>query len=394
MMKYAITIILATLGFGQMQYSVVGVPDFGIQSSAEEFIFGGWENPANLVSLDKTQFHSSIRFQNENFQWFSTDLLNVSLSAPIGKNRGLQLSLKPLVRPVYEFETKFSSVVYGDTLQYDSKRTGRGGVYSLNLNFGNRLADNLNIGFSSGLLFGNIADGRWLEFHENQKIDGVSVINTKKYITLLNTSISPVGFIGGASFSFHSERVNLGGIFRKQFISKIKRTETMIFQGEFETFEDSISSETDEIYLPDLYSLSADFMIVPNLKLIFSGSLLGSTEYSSETLNGQPLSVQNGFIFARGVEYQFADTETIFRDWKIRLGDQIQEKSYTGDYSISDFCISGGLGIPLRNGLLNIDISGKYGIRTHSMLAQDQNYAEFLISLTTTQKWFISRKKK
>lgn len=388
-----ITLLLFTFGFGQMQYSIVGVPDFGIQSSTEEFIFGVWDNPANLANLDKTKFHSSFRFQNENFQWFSTDLLNVSLSAPIGKNRGLQFDLKPLYRQVYEFNAESESVVYGDTLKYDFKQTGRGGVYLLNLNFGNRITDRINIGLSSGILFGNILDGQWLEFHENQKVDSVSVINTSKYVTLLNTSVSPVGIIGGASFSFHSERVNFSGIFRKQFTSKIKTDETMIFQGEFGTLEIDTSSETREIYLPDLFSLSTEFLITPSWKLLLSGSKIYSANYFSTTLNGDPLSIQNGYLSAAGVEYQFVDTETIFRDWKIRLGGQIQEKLYAEDYSISDRCITGGFGIPLRNGLLNIDISGKYGIRTHSKLGQDQRYFEFFMTLTSSQKWFISRKK-
>lgn len=388
-----ITLLLFTFGFGQMQYSIVGVPDFGIQSSTEEFIFGVWDNPANLANLDKTKFHSSFRFQNENFQWFSTDLLNVSLSAPIGKNRGLQFDLKPLYRPVYEFNAESESVVYGDTLKYDFKQTGRGGVYLLNLNFGNRITDRINIGLSSGILFGNILDGQWLEFHENQKVDSVSVINTSKYVTLLNTSVSPVGIIGGASFSFHSERVNFSGIFRKQFTSKIKTDETMIFQGEFGTLEIDTSSETREIYLPDLFSLSTEFLITPSWKLLLSGSKIYSANYFSTTLNGDPLSIQNGYLSAAGVEYQFVDTETIFRDWKIRLGGQIQEKLYAEDYSISDRCITGGFGIPLRNGLLNIDISGKYGFRTHSTLEQDQRYFEFFMTLTSSQKWFISRKK-
>ena len=416
-----ITLLISVVGYSQKNntsaYSFFGIGDQNSATTTEQSSMGGigvaledeyhlnFLNPAANSSLRFTAY--SIGLHNVNL-WASdssdkqragtTFLSYLAMGFPLSKKAGFTFGIMPNTSVGYSL---VSNVYNGEDISEVTAYEGEGGTNRVFAGIGIEVFKGFSLGIQGNYIFGNI---------EN------SITNQKRDIALgtryeTNSKLQGFGFNGGM-----------------QYKAKIK-DELNLHLGATIKFENDIKSEGNE-YLYSLALSEGEFPKDTVLSVSSEKTLISPMKSSLGIGLGKKNKWFAGLDYSTQAALDF-DTDPVssfskvkYEDYsKIAIGGFYIPKfnsitSYwervtyraglkfvntglavdaTGNgsnfTSINDFGISFGVGLPVGNQLSNLNLGFEYGKRgkTDNGLVQE-NYLNFRLSLSLSDKWFNKRK--
>jgi hypothetical protein len=386
-------------------YSFYGIGEVRFRGTVENRLMGGVSvfpdslhvnimNPATYASLKMTTFtaggtSSYTKFsssqRNEKAQRSTLDYMAVGI--PL-KNAGFGFGLIPYSSVGYRIRNENSD---GIVKRYE----GTGGVNKVFFGYGHKLNANLSIGLDAHYNFGRI------ETKNIQKIPDVQ-FGTQE----LNTS-DLSGF-----------NVNLSAIYQRKINQKLNVFGSLIY-----TPESKLESKNSRIISSVLYSDFFDPQDVDQLEEIKNSYTI---KLPSKVTFGLGVGQNKKWMLGSEVTFQknsrFGNraqdiSNVIYRDAvKYNLGgyyipdasafsNYLKKITYRGGFryentgmtinnqDLKDYALSAGLGLPLGGAFSNVNIGIEYGKRgTAKASLVEENYTNFLLSLSLNDRWFIKRK--
>ena len=398
-------------------YSFFGIGDEGSSKTVEQMSMGGvntafsdfnhltFSNPAGLASLKFTNYAFAIKNQNMSVKNASdrqsASVSNISYLAvgiPLGKIGGMSFGLIPNSSVGYSLQSK---IIDSDgTITEATLFSGEGGTNKVYLGAGFNVFKGLKLGVQAEYVFGKIEKSVL-----SQQID---VSRATKYEVITNVT--------GASFK-------VGAQYKTKLNDKLYASAGLIL-----ALENELKSKGDEY----LYS------VVLSSSEIAKDTILNK---GITTLYNQPLKTSVGVGVGEtnkwfvGMDYSFRDKLSVSGDLekmnsKLRYtkstnlaiggfyipkfnsissywdrvtyrggvklennGLMFKTVSSASSYTeIKDFGMSFGVGLPIGNNLSDINIGFELGKRgTASEGLVKENYFNFNLSLSLTDKWFKKR---
>ncbi len=386
-------------------YSFYGIGEVRFRGTVENRLMGGVSifpdslhvnilNPATYASLQMSTYTAggtssytklSSSQKNEKAQRSTLDYMAVGI--PL-KNAGFGFGLIPYSSVGYRIRNENSE---GTVNRYD----GTGGVNKVFLGYGHKLTSNLSIGLDANYNFGRI------ETKNIQKIPDVQ-FGTQE----LNTS-ELSGF-----------NVNLSAIYQRKLNQKLNVFGSLIY-----TPKSKLQSKNSRIISSVLYSDFFDPQDVDQLDEIKNSYTI---KLPSKVTFGLGVGQNKKWMLGSEVTFQknsrFGNrtqdiSNVIYRDAvKYNLGgyyipdasafsNYLKKITYRGGFryentgmtinnqDLKDYALSAGLGLPLGGAFSNINIGVEYGKRgTAKASLVEENYTNFLLSLSLNDRWFIKRK--
>ena len=375
----------------------------GVGISYSDFYHLNFMNPAGLANLRFSTFSIgatanklSIKDVSGSQSSTSTNLSYVSLGFPIGDNSGMSVGLQPNSSVGYSLLSTVNDA-NGEIME-GTRFFGTGGTNRVFANYGRFLTKNLSLGVEIEYIFGNV---------EN------NILNQRANVQLATKNEEETSLRGGG--------IKFGLQYKKLLASKLN-----IYAGAVVKLENSLSTsgtehlfsltiENSEISRDTLYSGSVDGKVTRPLRtgvgfgIGKTGKWYTGIEYefqSAMKINGSLLSQNAGYAFGDSNKFSVggfylpkANSITSYWDRVIyRAGVRFEKtgllvkNTSNGFTEINDFGISFGLGLPLRD-LSNVNLGIEYGKKgsTQNNLIQE-NYFNFRLSLSLTDKWFQKRK--
>ncbi len=360
-----------------------GIGGTGIATSSSKFINN--LNPASLASVPLKTFFFDVGMKSEygvqidggvsetkNVANFS----NMAFAFPLSKKSGVSLTLIPYTNVGYSL-SNIKTDIEGTTSYFVSDIDGSGGLNSLKLNYGYSLLDNLSIGATGSVLFGQIIEN---------EIDYIG----SNVLTIYDAN-SYSGFQFGAGVQYEPIKdVTVGAVVT--FPSLIGGSkETTVSQY----YDDEIqySDDLDDFELP----LEVGFGIQKRFLDQVDVAIDYRMKYWTNTDQTDDLGTfvdQN--ILALGVE--FAPSANPLKFWnnvEYRAGFNYDSGNLEIDNKkIYNYGANIGIGIPLSyDGLSMLNLSYTYGKKgqVYDGLIQE-NYHLITLNLSLAGQWFVKRK--
>ena len=386
-------------------YSFYGIGEVRFRGTVENRLMGGVSifpdslhvnilNPAAYSSLKMTTFtaggtstYTKLNAEQKNEKAQRSTLDYMAVGIPL-KNAGFGFGLIPYSSVGYRIR---NVNIDGTVNRYD----GTGGVNKVFLGYGHKLTSNLSIGIDANYNFGRI------ETKNIQKIPEVQ-FGTQE----LNTS-DLSGF-----------NVNLSAIYQRKLNQKLNVFGSLIY-----TPESKLQSKNSRIISSVLYSDIFDPQDVDQLdeirnsytiklpsKLTFGFGvgqnkkwMLGSevTFQKSSRFGNRTQDISN-VIYRDAVKYNlggyYIPDASAFSNYLKKItyrgGFRYENTGMTiNNQDLKDYALSAGLGLPLGGAFSNVNIGVEYGKRgTAKASLVEENYTNFLLSLSLNDRWFIKRK--
>jgi hypothetical protein len=400
-------------------YSYFGIGEEFSETTVEQSSMGGigvafnhykylnFTNPAAYSDLRYTTYSfgilnndltvkSGTSKQNVN----STSLSYFALAFPIGNKAGLSIGLQPVSAVGYSLTNSMTDA--NGELSEISSFSGNGGVNRVYGSFGIKVAKGFSVGLEADYNFGNVDN---------------SILNRRSNVSL-GTKFDEITVIEGAS-------VKLGVQYQKELKSKLILNAgatfkignslnvtgddylySLTFNGSgSESPRDTISSNkiNGKFNLPFKSILGVGIgkydkwhagLEYENQEAISTTGLVGSTSGAYRYGSSNRISL-GGFYLPK--------INSISNYWNrvtYRAGVRFEKSGLMVDGSgnntnftpIDDFGISFGLGLPLQR-LSSVNLGFEFGKRgtTNNNLIEE-NYFNFRLSLSLTDKWFEKRK--
>lgn len=416
-----IALFVSVISFSQKNntsaYSFFGIGDKNSSSTVEQLSMGGvgvafgefyrvnLSNPASNASLLFTNY--SLALENKNIsaedsndkQSAATTFLSyLAMGIPIGEKGGFSFGLLPntsvgysLLSNVYDNDDSVIEATFYD---------GEGGTNKVFLGFAYTPIKGLSIGLQGNYIFGKI---------EN------SIINQIKDMSLA-TKYQTVSKIKGVS-------LNVGFQYKTKMNDKLN-----LHLGGNVELENEIESNGKEY----LYSISFATFESPR-DTILNAESTGIIKSPLKTTVGVGIGKDNKWF--AGADYSFQKAlelqGSVFNSYSKIIYDSYSKVSFGGFYipkfnsitsywqrvtyragikfektgllvdasgnrndftAIDDFGISFGLGLPVNNQLSSLNVGFEFGKRGKAIkgLVQE-NYINFRLSLSLSDKWFKKR---
>ncbi|WP_141675454.1 hypothetical protein [Formosa haliotis] len=355
----------------------------GIANNSSEFINN--LNPASMSSIPLNTFFFDVGFKSEyglqvdgsvQESKLVANFSNVAFGFPINKKSGLSLTLIPYTNVGYNV-TNMETDIEGSTSSFYSDINGSGGLNDLKLNYGYAILNNLSVGVTGSVLFGQIIENEIDYIGENV----LNIYNANSY--------SGLQFGAGIQYS-PIKNITLGSVVTlPTSLSGIQDRKVS------QLYESDINSEQDidDFKLPlelgfgvqtrflDQVDVSVDYKKkywantnqTDQLGTFVDQDILGlGVEFSP---NANPLKFWNTLQYRAGLNYDSGNLE--INDTKIR-----------------NYALNLGLGIPLRHdGLSMLNVAYSYGKKGQVFegLIQE-NYHMLTLNISLAGRWFEKRK--
>lgn len=386
-------------------YSFYGIGEVRFRGTAENRLMGGVSvfpdslhvnilNPATYASLKLTTYtlggtsnYTKLNAEQKNEKAQRATLDYMAVGIPL-KNAGFGFGL-----------IQYSSVGYrirnenidGTVKRYD----GTGGVNKVFFGFGQKLTSNLSIGIDANYNFGRI------ETRNIQKIPELQ-FGTQE----LNTS------------DLSGINVNVSAIYNRKINQKLN-----IFGSVIYTPESELQSKNSRLISSVLYS---DFFDPQDVDQLNESRNSYTIKLPSKVTFGLGIGQNKKWMLGSEVTFQknsrFGNrtpdiSNVIYRDAvKYNLGgyyipdassfsNYLKKITYRGGFryentgmtinnqDLKDYALSVGFGLPLGGAFSNANIGVEYGSRgTAKASLVEENYTNFLLSLSLNDRWFIKRK--
>jgi hypothetical protein len=312
----------------------------------------------------------------------------------IREELGVSISLFP------ETESRFSALnsysrdpqfVGGDTLRYESRFRGEGGLNRLELGAGYKLNEYLSVGYAASLVFGQ------------QRFANDVLFATPGHTPVsYDTRVFSLGF--GNRFGLYAELPNpfadndafTFGLMVSLPVSLTSELERTVTLGNTVLSEDiTVASETGELRLP--MELTAGLTYYINRIVLVTGEIQTQnwTDYRNFTGNTENY-LQNRVKFGAGMEYAAFNRPEVnlFTRFNYRAGVSFDRGHLVlMDKGIETVMFSAGLGIPSPATGSSVNINFDYGIRgtTSHELVRERIFA-VRMSFNLSEPMFFRRR--
>ena len=386
-------------------YSFYGIGEVRFRGTVENRLMGGVSifpdslhvnilNPATYASLKMTTYtaggtstYTKLNSSQKNEKAQRSTLDYMAVGIPL-RNAGFGFGLIPYSSVGYRIRNEDSD---GIVKRYE----GTGGVNKVFLGFGYKLTSNFSIGLDANYNFGRI------ETRNIQKIPEVQ-FGTQE----LNTS-DLSGF-----------NMNISAIYQRKLNQKLNVFGSLIY-----TPESKLQSKNSRIISSVLYSDFFDPQDVDQLDAVknsYTISLPSKITFglgigqNKKWMVGSEVTFQQNSRFGNRTD---DISNVIYRDAvKYSLGgyfipdasafsNYLKKITYRGGFryentgmtinnqDLRDYALSAGFGLPLGGAFSNVNIGVEYGKRgTAKAGLVEENYTNFLLSLSLNDRWFIKRK--
>jgi hypothetical protein len=425
MIKKIVVIITIFISIGAIAqnnssspYSFFAIGDKNASSTVEQESMGGigaafndeyhlnLTNPAANSRLFFTTY--AIAFSNKRVSaknstdtqnGATTDLSYLALGVPLSQKGGMSFGLLPNSSVGYSLN---DNIFDGDGEFLDATNfRGSGGTNKVFLGIGFEVLKNFSLGLQANYIFGKI---------ENNIINQVRDAElATKYQAI--TNVKGYSYIGGFQYKSEiSEKINLhlGGSFELENDTDTSGKEYLY----------SVSLGTTETPKDTILNISNDGIIKSPLKSTLgigigeNNKWLAEIDYSfqnplmlvgSTFENTSKIAYDKYSKFALGGFYtpKFNSITSYWERVTYRAGLKFEKTGIMVDGSglgndftpIDNFGISFGVGLPVGNQLSNLNIGFEIGKRgeTNNGLIQE-NYFNFRVGLSMTDKWFKKRR--
>lgn len=400
-------------------YSYFGIGEEFSETTVEQSSMGGigvafnhykylnFTNPAAYSDLRYTTYSfgilnndltvkSGTSKQNVN----STSLSYFALAFPIGNKAGLSIGLQPVSSIGYSLTNSMTD--NNGELSEISSFSGNGGVNRVYSSFGIKVAKGFSLGLEADYNFGNVDN---------------SILNRRSNVSL-GTKFDEITVIEGAS-------VKLGVQYQKELKNKLilnagatfKLGNSLNVTGDDYLYSLTFNGSGSESPRDTVSSNKIDGKFNLPLKSIV-GLGIGRSDnwYAGLEYENQEAISTTGLVASTSGAYRYGSSNrislggfylpkinSISNYWNrvtYRAGARFEKSGLMVDGSgnntnftpIDDFGISFGLGLPLQR-LSSVNLGFEFGKRgtTNNNLIEE-NYFNFRLSLSLTDKWFEKRK--
>ena len=400
-------------------YSYFGIGEEFSETTVEQSSMGGigvafnhykylnFTNPAAYSDLRYTTYSfgilnndltvkSGTSTQNVN----STSLSYFALAFPIGNKAGLSIGLQPVSSIGYSLTNSMTD--NNGELSEISSFSGNGGVNRVYSSFGIKVAKGFSVGLEADYNFGNVDN---------------SILNRRSNVSL-GTKFDEITVIEGTS-------VKLGVQYQKELKNKLilnagatfKLGNSLNVTGDDYLYSLTFNGSGSESPRDTVSSNKIDGKFNLPLKSIV-GVGIGRSDnwYAGLEYENQEAISTTGLVASTSGAYRYGSSNrvslggfylpkinSISNYWNrvtYRAGARFEKSGLMVDGSgnntnftpIDDFGISFGLGLPLqRLSTVNLGFEfGKRGTTNNNLI--EENYFNFRLSLSLTDKWFEKRK--
>lgn len=400
-------------------YSYFGIGEEFSETTVEQSSMGGigvafnhykylnFTNPAAYSDLRYTTYSfgilnndltvkSGTSKQNVN----STSLSYFALAFPIGNKAGLSIGLQPVSSIGYSLTNSMTD--NNGELSEISSFSGNGGVNRVYSSFGIKVAKGFSVGLEADYNFGNVDN---------------SILNRRSNVSL-GTKFDEITVIEGTS-------VKLGVQYQKELKNKLilnagatfKLGNSLNVTGDDYLYSLTFNGSGSESPRDTVSSNKIDGKFNLPLKSIV-GVGIGRSDnwYAGLEYENQEAISTTGLVASTSGAYRYGSSNrvslggfylpkinSISNYWNrvtYRAGARFEKSGLMVDGSgnntnftpIDDFGISFGLGLPLQR-LSSVNLGFEFGKRgtTNNNLIEE-NYFNFRLSLSLTDKWFEKRK--
>lgn len=347
-------------------------------------------NPAAYSLIPKNTFFYDIGIRSEHNAYSNTsdsedktnlNFSNLAFAFPITSNLGLGISIIPYSDVGYSL-VGIESNIEGASEIFKSNITGLGGLSDLKVNLGYQIVDNIRVGTSLSLLFGNISE------EENFVISTSSFQQTKK------TNYSGIKL--GLGFQFDlTDNLTIGNTIN--FPTRLNGSSK---QSIFKQLDNQdITVELEEQYKVEDFKLPLELGMGISTKLWnqLTVNLDYKKNFWSSTDQKEHIGeYQDQDIYGLGMQY--LNNRNGFKYWqriRFRAGFNYDNGYLSiNDRKIDGYGITFGLGLPInkrKNSLINLSYSYGSKGQIQNILIKE-NYHRLTLNLSLEDFWFGKRK--
>ena len=406
---FSLFILISAITYAQQGnasvYSVYGLGDIKPSQTIESRSMGGvniqadstrlnFQNPAAYGKLSLTTFNiggttSSIRVSDQNVSGKASrsSFDYIAVGIPLGK-LGVGFGLKPYSSVGYNITS--SNGTYPQTTD-----SGKGGVNTVYVATGLKLAPSLYWGIEGNYNFGTISTNRYSQFQYIQ-------LGTQ---TITRSDVTGGGFETGLIYSYKTASKN-SWYSSISYASKTKTNSTntqtlnsieISSQGLFSVYDKKdvpVSNVTT--YIPAKTTLGLGYGEDNKWFVGAQVSYQWSNQSSNRLSGASNASFMNASKIALGGHYTASNSS--FSDYykrvTYRAGFRTENSPLViNNTNIKETGITFGLGLPLGYSFSNINIGAEYGTRgtTKSGLVKER-FFNIMIGLSLNDKWFKKNK--
>lgn len=377
-------------GLGKINESNIGITNSlgksGVALGSEYQLNG--LNPASLASIKLNTFFFDVGLKAE-YNYFGDktsetkkstySFSNISLGFPVNKKSGLSLSLTPYTEVGYNFDGLVSSID-GSTDTFSSTINGTGGLNNLNINYGRKITNKMNVGISARYLFGSIKETEVASIE-----DDYIVIEDKNYYN---------GFNFGIGIQYQLlEKLNLSSVLNlgSDINGSRDRLIYKVIDGSESEIENSKNNSIKKYKTPTEITFGIKYNFLKNYVLV---SDFKRSFWSSLDLKDNIGKYVNSSVFGFGIE-RFKNSENRKTNFRYRAGFNFDDGNLSfNDRKISTYTYYLGLGIPFgTNSKTFLNISYSYGSKgVVSNILVKEKYHSLSLNINFADNWFVKRK--
>lgn len=359
-------------------------------------------NPASYAAFDSTSFIfdasligsiENLKTNQESERSSSMTLNYVLLGFPITNWWRASLGVMPYSKIGYDVQLTVELDYFSDVV---NNLTGDGGLNQFYIGNAFKITKNLKVGFDATYVFGE-GNRSSIVYYP----DSLFIRSTKQ-----NNSTTGADFIFdyGLQYDIHlsdKRLVRIGLVYANTF--KMKATRSSIgytMNGGYGSYTEAIQdtiyynpNEKGEIVIPQQVGVGLTFIESNRWQL---SADFAWQQWDKFEVFGQSDSLTNAWRVAVGGQYtpKFTSISNYFTKMTYRAGFNY-EKTYLYLFGtqISQYGISFGLSLPLKNSKSGIDIGfefGKVGTTENNLL--QTNFVNFSLGISIFESWFNKRK--
>ncbi len=385
--------------------------DPGMTALGNSWFFSGQTNgialssPATQWRSDLSHISASSTFSVVQFDSYSDQKSNLfnylKISIPVGKAKTIGFGLTPKTRTGFNITDEHNNAdnIYfnGDFISTDLKYHGNGGVSELLISYSQSITKNFAGGIQWHIGFGNLL-----------LVD-----------TLITRVVTPVDFdvfIYKAKFTdtfekkykFRGNAVNLSGLFSQsafEFAASLTLDQNMIVQTEQNYYTNS------SIYTGTEFLAESEHTYDTSVNLRNFGAGIAYKPRNDlgvvwEFHHSQDNSIPSNLLLFGNKKGKMNSLSTGIFKWikntrpglwnTIILRGGIYGKNITRNTeNYLDIGLTLGFGLEYFKRTSNLNLAVKFGVRENGIPElEGEKYAEIIIGLTSSEKWFTKRKRK
>lgn len=404
-------------------YTFYGVGDLSVQGSTLLRSMGGigagynnvrqmnYLNPAAFSMVNPKSALFTVGLENQNYysktasqstSYNSFNIRDVGLQLPIAKNMGIGFSVTPLSNVGYRVDmVETDPAILANIGRVAYNYWGDGGITQFKLGYGVQLFKGLSLGGDAIYYHGQITRTF------NQTIDPLlDASPIRSSVSNQRENYSRFGMNFGFQYALinkEARTLTLGATYQPRLNLRPKTSRQTVA---LDVFQDTIISTQSRIntYLPGQLRAGLYYQ-TPKLGVGLDYALAQWSQFSAgDPVNG--VAYRDTHAVMAGVQYtpNANDARNFLRRWTYRAG--VRYNTFymqMNGQNIDDKAITLGLGIPLKQGLSNINVgfevgqrgstsTGVFGTKQFQMLKERYFKVSIGLTLFGEDYWFVKYK--